>query len=221
MFASFQPPPPPSTSHRILHHPPSLPPASPISSSVVGISRLHEPSRHRQSAVVLPRWFAALCVFRKNPSQEPRTSPSVWFVSSVLVLQRAIADMDTTCSRPCLLCIQKDINLSAVECFVVGSNKPPQISLLTRLSCFFLLLLSFSLSLSCRHGTRCAGEVAAVANNGICGVGVAYDARIGGKVNPNQKIIDPSVQWCPAAWLGSRKGSSVQLGLHFAKHQCE
>ncbi|NWX21382.1 FURIN protein, partial [Aegotheles bennettii] len=33
---------------------------------------------------------------------------------------------------------------------------------------------------NCRHGTRCAGEVAAVANNGICGVGVAYNARIGG-----------------------------------------
>ncbi|XP_067829559.1 furin-like [Heptranchias perlo] len=31
-----------------------------------------------------------------------------------------------------------------------------------------------------RHGTRCAGEVAAAANNGICGVGVAYNARIGG-----------------------------------------
>ncbi|XP_065415153.1 furin isoform X2 [Chrysemys picta bellii] len=31
-----------------------------------------------------------------------------------------------------------------------------------------------------RHGTRCAGEVAAVANNGICGVGVAYNAKIGG-----------------------------------------
>ncbi|XP_059150191.1 neuroendocrine convertase 2-like [Physella acuta] len=30
------------------------------------------------------------------------------------------------------------------------------------------------------HGTRCAGEVAAAANNGVCGVGVAYDARIGG-----------------------------------------
>uniref|UniRef100_A0A8D0GT42 furin n=1 Tax=Sphenodon punctatus TaxID=8508 RepID=A0A8D0GT42_SPHPU len=30
------------------------------------------------------------------------------------------------------------------------------------------------------HGTRCAGEVAAVANNGICGVGVAYNAKIGG-----------------------------------------
>uniref|UniRef100_A0A3B4YYH8 Furin (paired basic amino acid cleaving enzyme) b n=1 Tax=Seriola lalandi dorsalis TaxID=1841481 RepID=A0A3B4YYH8_SERLL len=31
-----------------------------------------------------------------------------------------------------------------------------------------------------RHGTRCAGEVAAAANNGVCGVGVAYNARIGG-----------------------------------------
>lgn len=31
-----------------------------------------------------------------------------------------------------------------------------------------------------RHGTRCAGEVAAAANNNICGVGIAYDASIGG-----------------------------------------
>lgn len=31
-----------------------------------------------------------------------------------------------------------------------------------------------------KHGTRCAGEVAAAANNNICNVGVAYDARIGG-----------------------------------------
>ncbi|NWZ86732.1 PCSK4 convertase, partial [Poecile atricapillus] len=30
------------------------------------------------------------------------------------------------------------------------------------------------------HGTRCAGEVAAVANNGVCGAGVAYNSRIGG-----------------------------------------
>lgn len=35
-----------------------------------------------------------------------------------------------------------------------------------------------------RHGTRCAGEVAAVANNGVCGVGVAYNARIGGGCGP-------------------------------------
>ena len=32
------------------------------------------------------------------------------------------------------------------------------------------------------HGTRCAGEAAAIGNNGICGVGVAYNAKIGGKV---------------------------------------
>jgi len=31
-----------------------------------------------------------------------------------------------------------------------------------------------------RHGTRCAGEVSATANNSLCGVGVAYDSRIGG-----------------------------------------
>lgn len=32
-----------------------------------------------------------------------------------------------------------------------------------------------------RHGTRCAGEVAAAANNGVCGVGVAFNAKIGGE----------------------------------------
>jgi proprotein convertase subtilisin/kexin type 5 len=31
-----------------------------------------------------------------------------------------------------------------------------------------------------KHGTRCAGEVAAVAFNNICGVGIAYNASIGG-----------------------------------------
>ncbi|XP_032296891.1 proprotein convertase subtilisin/kexin type 4 isoform X2 [Coturnix japonica] len=36
------------------------------------------------------------------------------------------------------------------------------------------------LCLPLRHGTRCAGEAAAVANNGICGAGIAYNAKIGG-----------------------------------------
>ncbi|NXJ96486.1 PCSK4 convertase, partial [Corythaixoides concolor] len=31
-----------------------------------------------------------------------------------------------------------------------------------------------------RHGTRCTGEVAAAANNRICGAGVAYNAKVGG-----------------------------------------
>lgn len=30
------------------------------------------------------------------------------------------------------------------------------------------------------HGTRCAGEIVAVANNSNCGVGVAYNAKVGG-----------------------------------------
>lgn len=45
------------------------------------------------------------------------------------------------------------------------------------LFCFIFTQLSQLSS----HGTRCAGEVAAVANNSVCGVGVAYDANIGGK----------------------------------------
>jgi len=38
-----------------------------------------------------------------------------------------------------------------------------------------------SLFIICSHGTRCAGEVAAARDNGICGVGVAYDSKIAGK----------------------------------------
>lgn len=30
------------------------------------------------------------------------------------------------------------------------------------------------------HGTRCAGEIAAIANNHVCGVGVAYGAKVSG-----------------------------------------
>lgn len=32
----------------------------------------------------------------------------------------------------------------------------------------------------CSHGTRCAGEVAAARDNGVCGVGVAYDSKVAG-----------------------------------------
>lgn len=41
---------------------------------------------------------------------------------------------------------------------------------------------SWGISL-CRHGTRCAGEVAAAANNSYCIVGIAYNARIGGEAS--------------------------------------
>jgi len=31
------------------------------------------------------------------------------------------------------------------------------------------------------HGTRCAGEIAAVPNNSFCAVGVAYGSKVAGK----------------------------------------
>lgn len=31
-----------------------------------------------------------------------------------------------------------------------------------------------------RHGTRCAGEVAAVPDNNICTIGIAYNSKVGG-----------------------------------------
>ena len=40
------------------------------------------------------------------------------------------------------------------------------------------------------HGTRCAGEVAMSANNGICGVGLAYNVRIGGIRMLDGKVTD-------------------------------
>jgi kexin len=40
-----------------------------------------------------------------------------------------------------------------------------------------------------RHGTRCAGEVAAVRND-VCGVGVAYDSKIGGIRILSEPITD-------------------------------
>ena len=42
-------------------------------------------------------------------------------------------------------------------------------------------LFSYSIkSVYFSHGTRCAGEIAAQADNGICGMGIAYDCNIGG-----------------------------------------
>lgn len=48
---------------------------------------------------------------------------------------------------------------------------------------------------------RCAGEVAAVANNNKCGVGVAYNSRIGGV-----RMLDGDVTDAIEAWsLGLKK----------------
>lgn len=44
----------------------------------------------------------------------------------------------------------------------------------------YLSRLNWKKSPRFSHGTRCAGEVAAARDNGICGVGVAYDSKIAG-----------------------------------------
>lgn len=46
-------------------------------------------------------------------------------------------------------------------------------NMLTLNNCFFCSLFS--------HGTRCAGEVAAARDNGVCGVGVAYHSKVAGE----------------------------------------
>jgi proprotein convertase subtilisin/kexin type 5 len=52
-----------------------------------------------------------------------------------------------------------------------------------------------------KHGTRCAGEVAAVAFNSYCGIGVAYNASIGGK-SRLQRRSDPAAQsYGLCSWL--------------------
>ena len=51
----------------------------------------------------------------------------------------------------------------------------------------------FVLSALFRHGTRCAGEIAMVANNKICGVGVAYDAKLGGELTNREMITCSSI----------------------------
>jgi hypothetical protein len=45
-----------------------------------------------------------------------------------------------------------------------------------------------------RHGTRCAGEVAAVMNNRRCVVGIAYNTNIGGWCLVNN--IAPTTNTC-------------------------
>lgn len=56
------------------------------------------------------------------------------------------------------------------------------IGMYSRCSCTTQIIRNLSLISHCidSHGTRCAGEVAAARDNGVCGVGVAYDSKIAG-----------------------------------------
>ncbi|XP_063600233.1 proprotein convertase subtilisin/kexin type 4-like [Penaeus indicus] len=54
------------------------------------------------------------------------------------------------------------------------------------------------------HGTYCAAAIAAVSNNQVCGVGVAYDARVGGV-----RLVDGSVTDIQEATALSRNVEAV------------
>ncbi|XP_040270045.1 furin [Bufo bufo] len=79
-----------------------------------------------------------------------------------------------------------------------------------------------------RHGTRCAGEVAAVANNGICGVGIAYNAKIGGvrmldgevtdAVEARSLGLNPNhIHIYSASWGPEDDGKTVDGPAHLAE----
>lgn len=64
-----------------------------------------------------------------------------------------------------------------------------------------------SSSLSFSHGTRCAGEVAMEANNSYCGVGIAFNARIGGE----ERIVGRSETVGSRWWVGGSGSDSPRL----------
>lgn len=52
--------------------------------------------------------------------------------------------------------------------------------------CLYLTSKTHWVCLFCfSHGTRCAGEVSAARDNNICGVGVAYNSQVAGKIWTN------------------------------------
>ncbi len=57
------------------------------------------------------------------------------------------------------------------------------------------------------HGTRCAGEVSAARDNGVCGVGVAYDSKVAGERN----FLVTRESACMHAFL--------EMWEHFAKYE--
>ena len=67
--------------------------------------------------------------------------------------------------------------------------------LLTYIVIKYYELLFFSV-FSTSHGINCAGIIAAVANNTFCGVGLAYNAKIGGECRyPGLYILKINEFW--------------------------
>lgn len=84
------------------------------------------------------------------------------------------------------------------------------------------------------HGTRCAGEIAAVPNNSFCAVGVAYGSKVAGtksvknfffrrqKLRPDSgaEIFYPCCRYQSPGWPSDRQpgGHSLQQALPGQRH---
>lgn len=68
------------------------------------------------------------------------------------------------------------------------------------------------------HGTRCAGEVSAAANNNICGVGVAYNSKVAGvcQLQPGRRL---EYQW--ACGCGGGRVREAEAGWRLVHTQAE
>ncbi|XP_064610159.1 neuroendocrine convertase 1-like [Liolophura sinensis] len=83
-----------------------------------------------------------------------------------------------------------------------------------------------------KHGTRCAGEIAMVANNGICGVGIAFNAKIGGVRMLDGRVTDrleadaisfnhTYIDVYSASWGPNDDGKTVEGPGHLARKAFE
>lgn len=74
------------------------------------------------------------------------------------------------------------------------------------------------------HGTRCAGEIAMRANNQKCGVGIAFNAKIGGKTRSwffnSSQIPKPNSRCQNTGWFGQRQNRRHCFGVRsaFGRH---
>jgi len=66
-----------------------------------------------------------------------------------------------------------------------------------------------------KHGTRCAGEVAAIAFNQYCGIGVAYNASIGGTIiiYKYKVIIEPRVSFIFSGYITLELSTKIKTVL--------
>jgi len=80
----------------------------------------------------------------------------------------------------CYQCPYSSLTQSTIPAAVGNLTSDLTSKILLTNSCKFMQIFIFFHFSVVSHGTRCAGEVSAAANNNICGVGVAYNSKVAG-----------------------------------------